>query len=102
MGRSAKYYELINTINNMVSAYLCWNYQFDPDFHILVFASTQVVFVIWLYLARPFKSTLVNTFLLLSETFMMIFLVGGLLKSKKLIEVPSLENFDLNLSLSLG
>lgn len=98
LNRSAKFYEIINIFHNTGIAYLCWNYQTDPQFHVLVFASTQFVFTFWLYFCRPYKSTLVNTILLLSETFIELFLIGMYLKSKDIIAIPDLTSDTLVIS----
>lgn len=93
--RSAKYYNLINIFHNICIAWMCWNFQDKPELHTLIFASTQFLFTFWLYFARPYKSSLVNTFLLLSETFIELFLIGMYLKSLEIISIPDLNTQEL-------
>ena len=95
MDRIAKYYELINIVHNIGIAYLCWNFQAKPQLHVLIMASTQFFFTFWLYFIRPFKSTLNNTVLLLSETFIELFLIGLYLKHLDVISIPDLDDNNL-------
>jgi hypothetical protein len=94
MARSSKFFEIINIVHNTAICYLCWNFQELPNLHVMIQTILQSVFLIWLYLARPYQSKLVNFFLLIAETMIWLFLIGLMLKSANVLVVP---NFSSNL-----
>lgn len=89
MARSAKFFEIINIFHNIAICYLCWNFQETPKMHVMIQTVIQSLYLIWLYLSRPYQSKLVNFFLLTCETMIWLFMVGLLLKSANVLVIPN-------------